>query len=314
MKKLLFFLILFCGIVAVSESCKKNNDVESSNIESSINSEIEEVEEIEFPDEQDIDDTDYSSEATTKVLSVTSTSVAVATEDSGNGCETFKYTGYNRINGEEGCRFIVTLSQTDTLIDSVSTNKPTLVLAGYAPLTRISPTTYQFYAYQANGWDSLRNLKVQFIFKNNKGKTIKSKSIPCIGQNSMDESTFGTSGWGIDYFEHAINGVTYGLAGHITNFSNIDTGYIPQRGDIIRMSNGTKYKFGVITSQPVLVQPTRTKPKRWDFRLSEMNSRDCKSSITHKKIKAYAVSNNIATNIKSVDNTYSAVDFRRLQP
>lgn len=311
----IFLFTAFLGAIAVV-GCKKTESLDSPNIESSVNSDIEEVEEIAIPDDNDEDQTDYSSDvASMKVESVVSSSVATQTEDQDNECQTFKYAGYNHINGEEGGKFTVTVTLPDTtdgLIDTATTNKPNLVLCGFAGLTKKTPTTYEFYAYQASGWDSLRNLKVQFIFKTKKGKTIKSKSIACIGQH-VNGATFGTNEWGTEHFQEKINGFG-GLAGHLTPHAPIDTSYVPTRGDIIKMTNGTKFKFGVITSNPVLVAPTRTKPKRWDFRLSEMNSRECRSTITHKKVRAYAVGNSIATNIKSVDATYSATTFKRYIP
>lgn len=317
MKKILFSLILFCVATCLSvgiQSCKKNNDTESSNIELSKDddTQIEEFES-ETIDEKDLIEP-YQSDAATKILSIVPESVAAATEDESNNCQTFRYAGHGKI--AEISKFTITLSQTDTLIDTVYTNKPNLVKCDFVPLSqtsalvRTSPTTYDFWAYQADGWDTLKALSVRFSVKTIKNKVI-SKTIKCVGVDGNGQ-TFGTSAWGNQYYRYYVCGNT---APPNPQYETIDTSYVPQKGDLIRFKNGSNYKFGVITSTPILTPAkaaTATKPAvstKYRFRISEMNNRECKSSKTNKS--KTLLSSGFPSNIQSIDATYTAEKYKR---
>lgn len=121
MKKLLFFLILFCGIIAIGQSCKKNNY--STN---PIETEDAQIEEVETDDILPDDNNNYITDAVTKMTAI-GQNICTNEDDIENECPTFKYVGYSKVSSEEGdWGFNLTLSQTDT-IDSIYTNKPLLV-------------------------------------------------------------------------------------------------------------------------------------------------------------------------------------------
>lgn len=327
MKKILFSLILFCCIIVASESCKKSDDVQGINTEiSEISDEL--VEEIEAPETIEDEVNDYEPEAATKIVSIVSDSVATNDEDLINDCSTYRYSGYNIAKHDESIRFVITLSQKDTLLqDSVLSNKPDITSnqplhdptgTGHL-INRIDDTHYYFYPRFNPNFGGRFSVKYTFYLTSKKGLPSKatSKTVKILAKGVIiagDITSEGndrpyTSNWLIAKYKKLFSRTLTPIANPST--VAIDTNYIPTTGDVIIFQNAaSKVKKGIVTAPPASKPMTRTKGFTYVFYVAEMNNKtDCKgsSTIKRKNLERKGFPNNIL----SVDTEYKAVSYQR---
>ena len=324
MKKILFSLILFCCIVAVSESCKKNNDAQDINTE--VSDEL--IEEVEAPETLEDEVNDYDTETTSKIMSIVSDSVATNDEDWINDCSTYKYNGYNIAKHDDIIRFVITLSQKDTLLqDSVLSSKPDITSdqplhdptgAGHL-INRIDDTHYYFYPRFNSSYGGRFSVKYTFYLTPKKGLPSKaiSKTVKILAKGSIiagDVTSEGddrpyTSNWIIAKYKKLFSRTLTPVANPPS--VAIDTNYVPTAGDIIVFQNAaSKVKKGIVTAPPTSKPMTRTKGFSYVFYVAEMNNKpDCKGSSTIKKKTLER--KGFPNNILSVDTEYKAVSYQR---
>lgn len=328
MKKILFSLILFCGIIAISQSCKKNSDIQTNDNIENVDVADELIEEIEAPETIEDETNDYDPEATSKIISIVSDSVATNDEDWINDCSTYKYNGYNIAKHDDHIRFVITLSQKDTLLqDSVKSSRTDITSdeplhdptgTGHL-INRIDDTHYYFYPRFNPSFGGKYSVKYTFYLTPKADKPSKaiSKSVKILAKGYLvagdltsegDDRPY-TSNWIIGKYKKLI-ARTLTLVSS-PSVAEIDTNYIPSVGDVITFQNSaSKTKKGIITAPSVFKPATKTKGASYVFYVAEMNNKpDCKGSATTKRKNLERKS--FPDNIRSVDTTYKATSYQR---
>ena len=320
---LLAFLI-FLGALAIV-GCKKIENLDSPNIESSINSDSEEVEEIPAPEFDEEEPYPYQSEATTKIASLSMIGNNYDDGDATALCsgKPFKYAGALQI-GNDGIathlahhdvQLVLMLSQAD-VIDSlqitIKDKKTGQYVQGmtYNELLQnpTNPLRYTFYASVLSDTFTVGTFYFRAFFHN--GKNYR-KSAKVIGVN-QDGHMYGTAGWGVLLWQKRL-GLPYNPV--YQTYGIIDRNYIPQKGDRISYDVEFNAHSGIIINDPIKtdsIPPKKVgsagKPAKYTFKVAEMNA-NCNSNFTTKTIKVYVP--DLPTGIKSSNKTSTAIHYNR---
>lgn len=260
MKKLIYIGVFACLIIAFSVACKKNTDVDNSpKLETYDGDEYDKGLVVEEPEEvEEAEETDYDPEATTKIDSIVSRTKITAAQD---GCTTYKYTGYHRLNSSS--EIDVYLSADDS-IPSIATNNVN-VTGQIIEVINSRHITITLEAPPA----TIKERSIQVKLTNSTGKVLK-KSIKCVG--SSEDYFYGQAGWLVSQ-----------LATYQGNDYDITSSYVPQINDIFKYSqSGGNPMFGYVLNTPIEVT---TKGITYiKFKLREMNAK-CTGRISTKSMK-----------------------------
>jgi hypothetical protein len=281
MKKVIlqtFLLTLFSFGVATVFSCQKEKAI----------TEIKTVEngssDIEIPDwidneivEEEADTladvVDYDPEAATKIVSITGTQATDA--DGSSDCMYFKYKDYWKVRTAYGNVLTITLSQPDTIVRIIETSDRAVTGVYFDSLVQISPTVVQV-ILKAH-FDTVRVKTAKLSLLTNKQKIV-AKSLKTVGM--IGSKCYGHSFWIVRYWRIREGTINQMVSAPI----ELDSNYIPQRGDIIVFSN---VHYGAIITIPVYEQKLKAGDywKQYRFKMAEMNAKGCKSSKSTKSIK-----------------------------
>lgn len=189
------------------------------------------------------------------------------TADAYSDCDAFKYTNYFRITSKYNNRLIVNLSTPDSIVSLKSDNNSVLIDS----LHYESKFAFSFLIRAAH--DTIRDPKVVFTFQT-ASKKILSTSVEMVGE--INNKCFGTCFWATRYFR-ILDGT---LDKPVSKAIEIDSNYVPTRGDIIYFEGGhlaTVYNTPSVITTVKLGKTT----KQYDFNLLEMNAK-CTSALSTK--------------------------------
>lgn len=189
------------------------------------------------------------------------------TSDAYSDCDAFKYTNYFRITSKYGNRLIINLSTPDSITTLKCDNKSVIIDS----LHYESKFAFSFFIRAAH--DTIRDPKVTFTFQT-ASKKILSTSIDLVGE--INNKCFGTCYWAVRYFR-ILDG-TINLP--VTKAIEMDSSYIPRRGDIIYFDGG---HLGVVYNTPTVITTTKAGKTtyQYDFNLFEQNAK-CTSALSYK--------------------------------
>lgn len=187
--------------------------------------------------------------------------------DAFSDCEVFKYVNYFRITSKYNNRLIVNLSTPDSIVSLKSDDNSVLIDS----LHYESKFAFSFLIRAAH--DTIRDPKVTFTFQT-ASKKILSTSVYFVGE--INNKCFGTCFWATRYFR-IMDGT---LDKAVSKATEIDSNYVPKRGDIIYFDGG---HLGTVYNTPTVIATTKLGKTtyQYDFSLLEMNAK-CTSAISYK--------------------------------
>jgi hypothetical protein len=189
------------------------------------------------------------------------------TADAYSDCDAFKYTNYFRITSKYGNRLIINLSTPDSIVTLKCDNSSVIIDS----LHYESKLAFSFLIRAAH--DTIRDPKVTFTFQTKTNKLLSS-SIDMVGE--INNKCFGTCFWATRYFR--ILDRTLELP--VSKAIEMDSNYIPKRGDIIYFDGG---HLGNVYNTPTVITTTKAGKTtfQYDFNLYEMNAK-CTSAFSYK--------------------------------
>lgn len=187
--------------------------------------------------------------------------------DAFSSCDAFKFTNYYRIASKYNNRLIINLYTADSIV-SLKSDNPSIVIDS---LHFESKFAFSFLIRATH--DTLRDPKVTFTYQT-ASKKVLSHSIDMIGE--INNKCFGTCFWAVRYFRILDRTIDKPVSKAI----EIDSNYIPKRGDIIYFEEG---HLGTVYETPVITSVTKNgkTTHEYYFKLYEMNAK-CTSSFSFK--------------------------------